>query len=39
MGRFVNGPALSAIAWAIAVVIIGLNAYLLAQTAREWLVG
>jgi manganese transport protein len=39
MGRFANGWLLSGIAWTIAAVIIGLNAYLLAQTAREWLAG
>ena len=39
MGRFANGPALSAVAWAIAAVIVGLNAYLLLQTAREWMAG
>jgi manganese transport protein len=37
MGRFANGPTLAAIAWTIAAVIVGLNVYLLAQTAREWL--
>ena len=39
MGRFANGWLLSGIAWTIAAVIIGLNAYLLAQTAQEWLAG
>ena len=39
MGRFANGPALSAAAWTIAAVIVGLNAYLLLQTARGWLAG
>jgi manganese transport protein len=37
MGRFVNGPVLASVAWTIASVIVGLNAYLLLQTAREWL--
>lgn len=32
MGRFVNGPALKAIAWSIAVIIAGLNGYLLYST-------
>jgi manganese transport protein len=39
MGGFANGPMLSAIAWTIAAVIVGLNVYLLLQTAREWLAG
>jgi manganese transport protein len=33
MGQFVNGRALKALAWATAVVIAGLNAWLLVQTA------
>ena len=37
MGRFANGRLLSRIAWAIAAVIVGLNVYLLVQTARGWL--
>ncbi len=33
MGEFVNGRALQAVAWSTAVVIAGLNAWLLVQTA------
>ena len=36
MGRFANRPWLRATAWATAVVIAGLNAWLLVQTARGW---
>ena len=39
MGRFANGPVLSTVAWTIASVIVGLNAYLLLQLARAWLAG
>jgi manganese transport protein len=39
MGRFANGWLVSGLAWTIAAVIIVLNAYLLAHTAREWLAG
>ena len=39
MGRFANGPVLSTVAWTIASVIVGLNAYLLLQVARAWLAG
>jgi manganese transport protein len=39
MGRFVNPRWLSILSWTIAVVIAVLNAYLLIQTAQEWLVG
>ncbi|HEU5040550.1 MAG TPA: Nramp family divalent metal transporter, partial [Gemmatimonadales bacterium] len=37
MGRFTNGPLLQAAAWGVAVVIVGLNGWLLVGTAREWL--
>ena len=37
MGAFVNSPALAATAWAVAVVIMGLNAWLLIGTFREWM--
>jgi manganese transport protein len=37
MGAFVNGPVLKAVAWAVAVVIMGLNGWLLLGTVREWL--
>jgi manganese transport protein len=37
MGEFVNGRALAGLAWAVAVVIMGLNAWLLLGTFREWL--
>jgi manganese transport protein len=37
MGPFANGPALRAAAWGVAVVIMGLNAWLLVGAAREWL--
>jgi manganese transport protein len=33
MGEFVNGRALQVVAWSTAVVIAGLNAWLLIQTA------
>jgi manganese transport protein len=36
MGAFVNSPILAATAWAVAVVIMGLNAWLLVGTFREW---
>lgn len=39
MGRFVNPRWLSAVAWFVALVIIGLNVYLLAQIAFEKLGG
>ncbi|MDQ2673884.1 MAG: Nramp family divalent metal transporter [Chloroflexota bacterium] len=38
MGEFANGRALSALAWSVAVVIVGLNAWLLIGTAGEWMV-
>jgi manganese transport protein len=37
MGAFANGRLLRATAWSVAVVIIALNGWLLAGTAREWL--
>ncbi|HEV8197346.1 MAG TPA: Nramp family divalent metal transporter [Gemmatimonadales bacterium] len=37
MGAFANGRLLTAGAWGVAVVIIGLNAWLLLGLAREWL--
>ena len=37
MGAFTNGPLLQAGAWAVAVVIVALNGWLLVGTARAWL--
>jgi manganese transport protein len=37
MGVFVNSPVLATMAWAVAVVIMGLNAWLLIGTFRLWL--
>jgi manganese transport protein len=37
MGEFVNPFWLKVVAWAIATIIIGLNAWLLIQTALSWL--
>ena len=37
MGEFANGRLLSSVAWSVAVVIVGLNAWLLIGTARAWL--
>jgi manganese transport protein len=37
MGVFVNSPVLAATAWAVALVIMGLNAWLLVGTFRVWL--
>jgi manganese transport protein len=37
MGSFVNGPILTASAWTVAIVIAGLNAWLLVGTFRVWL--
>jgi manganese transport protein len=37
MGVFVNSPFLAATAWAVALVIMGLNTWLLVGTFREWL--
>jgi manganese transport protein len=36
MGQFANGRLLTAVAWSVAVVIVGLNAWLLIGTARAW---
>ena len=36
MGRFVNPPFLKIIAWAVTVIIIVLNIYLLYQSALDW---
>src|ERR1700704_1299560 len=37
MGQFVNGRGLAALAWLVAIVIMGLNGWLLVGTFREWL--
>ena len=37
MGEFTNSARIKALAWAVAFLIAGLNAWLLLQTAREWL--
>ncbi len=37
MGHFVNSPLLAGAAWAVAAVIMGLNAWLLIGTFRQWL--
>jgi manganese transport protein len=37
MGAFVNGPILATCSWVVAIVIAGLNAWLLVGTFREWL--
>src|SRR6476620_5954849 len=37
MGEFVNSPLWMGAAWAVAVVIMGLNAWLLVGTFRNWL--
>jgi manganese transport protein len=37
MGEFVNGRAVTGAAWLVAGAIIGLNAWLLIATFREWL--
>jgi manganese transport protein len=37
MGEFANGRVLTSVAWIVAVVIMGLNAWLLVQAGREWL--
>ena len=36
MGRFVNRPALAALAWSVAAIILGLNAWLLVGTFKAW---
>jgi len=37
MGEFVNGRVLAATAWLVAATIVGLNAWLLIGTFREWM--
>jgi Mn2+/Fe2+ NRAMP family transporter len=37
MGEFANGQLLSVAAWSVAVVIVGLNGWLLVGVAREWM--
>jgi manganese transport protein len=37
MGEFVNSPLLVGAAWSVAVIIMGLNAWLLIGTFRDWL--
>jgi Mn2+/Fe2+ NRAMP family transporter len=37
MGEFANGRVLTTVSWVVAVVIMGLNAWLLVQAGREWL--
>ena len=37
MGEFTNGRVLRTVSWVVAVVIMGLNAWLLVQAGREWL--
>ena len=37
MGEFVNGPVLTVASWAVALVIAGLNIWLLIGTFREWM--
>ena len=37
MGEFTNSGWVTALAWTVAFLIAGLNAWLLLQTAREWL--
>ena len=37
MGPFTNGRLLAAFAWSVAVVIVGLNAWMLLGLGREWL--
>jgi manganese transport protein len=36
MGEFVNGTVTKLLAWAVAIVIASLNAWLLVQTFRDW---
>jgi manganese transport protein len=36
MGEFANGRLLSAAAWSVAAVIVGLNGWLLVGTFRQW---
>jgi manganese transport protein len=37
MGPFTNGPVLKAVAWGVAIVIMGLNGWLLVGTFRAWM--
>lgn len=37
MGEFVNRPVTAALAWIVAIVIMGLNAWLVLGTVRHWL--
>jgi manganese transport protein len=37
MGQFVNSRPLAMVAWLVAIVIMGLNAWLLIGTFRQWL--
>ncbi len=37
MGEFTNSGWIKTLAWAVAFLIAGLNAWLLLQTGREWL--
>jgi manganese transport protein len=37
MGHFVNSPFLASAAWGVALVIMGLNAWLLFGTFKQWL--
>ena len=39
MGEFVNRPLVRVLAWAVAAVIVGLNARLVAMTVSSWLEG
>lgn len=39
MGAFANGPIVKYSAWAVALLIGGLNVWLLAQTVRGWIFG
>lgn len=37
MGEFVNRPVTAALAWVVAIVIMGLNVWLVLGTVRQWL--
>jgi len=37
MGEFTNSGWIKALAWAVAFLIAGLNAWLLLQAVRDWL--
>jgi manganese transport protein len=37
MGEFVNPPWLKILAWSVAIIIAGLNLWLLLQTLLSWL--